>query len=132
LVTVVYGARSPGELLYKSELSQWKERDDIITHITVDKGDELWNGLVGFVPNVLKQKAPSSQNAAALVCGPPIMLKFTIPVLCELGFSEESIYTSLERKMSCGIGKCGKCNVEDKYICKDGPVFTYKEISTYP
>ncbi|MBN2442017.1 MAG: FAD/NAD(P)-binding protein [Spirochaetales bacterium] len=131
-ITVIYGARNPGELLYKSELTEWLKRKDMTTYITVDKGDETWNGLVGFVPDILKQKAPVSQNTAALVCGPPIMLKFTIPVLCELGFSEDAIYTSLERKMSCGIGKCGKCNIEDKYICKDGPVFTYKEISTYP
>ena len=131
-ITVLYGARSPGELIYKSELKQWKERDDINVHITVDKGDENWKGRVGLVPNVLKEVAPSSKNGIALVCGPPIMLKYTMPPLLDLGFSPERIITSLERRMSCGIGKCGRCNIGSKYVCKDGPVFTYRELRELP
>jgi NAD(P)H-flavin reductase len=131
-ITVIYGARSPGELIYKSELKEWEERDDIKMHITVDKGDENWKGREGFVPTVLKEVSPSSENAVCLVCGPPIMLKFTMVPLMDLGFSPERIVTSLERRMSCGIGKCGRCNIGSKYVCKDGPVFTYKEIQELP
>ena len=97
-------------------------------HITVDRGDENWKGREGFVPAVLKEVAPSSENAFVLVCGPPIMLKFTMVPLRELGFSPDRIITSLERRMSCGVGKCGRCNVGQKYVCKDGPVFTYQEV----
>lgn len=131
-ITVIYGARSPGELIYKSELKQWEERDDINIHITVDKEDESWKGRVGLVPNVLKEVLPSSENGIALVCGPPIMLKWTMPPLLDLGFSPERIFTSLERRMSCGIGKCGRCNIGSRYVCKDGPVFTYRELRELP
>jgi NAD(P)H-flavin reductase len=127
-ITILYGARSPGELLYKSELEEWQKRSDVTTVITVDKGDYAWKGRVGLVPMVLKDIAPSAVDAYCLVCGPPIMLKFTMPPLLELGFAPEAILTSLERKMSCGIGKCGRCNVGSKYVCKDGPVFPYSKI----
>jgi sulfhydrogenase subunit gamma (sulfur reductase) len=127
-IAVLYGARSPGELLYKSELDQWVDRDDLRLYVTVDKGDENWKGRVGFVPTVLKEVSPSSANAVVLLCGPPIMLKFTIMNLVELGFTHERIYTSLERRMSCGVGKCGRCNVGSKYVCKDGPIFTFDKI----
>ncbi len=127
-ITVLYGARSPGELLYKAELEQWQKRSDVKTVVTVDKGDNGWNGRVGLVPVVLGDIVPSSLNACCLVCGPPIMLKFTMPVLLELGFAPDAILTSLERKMSCGIGKCGRCNVGSKYVCKDGPVFPYSHM----
>ncbi|MGB7569285.1 MAG: FAD/NAD(P)-binding protein [Chitinivibrionales bacterium] len=131
-ITILYGARSAGELLYKSELEQWQKRGDLTTYITVDKGDDSWKGRVGLVPIVLKEVAPSAANAHCLVCGPPIMLKFTIPPLLELGFAPEAILTSLERKMSCGIGKCGRCNVGGIYVCKDGPVFAYSQIRDIP
>lgn len=127
-IQVIYGARSPGELLYKSELSELQQRGDLDLFITVDKGDNTWNGLEGYVPDVLKKIAPGCDHTYVLLCGPPVMLKFTIPVLTELGFTEDIIFTSLERKMSCGIGKCGKCNIEEKYICKNGPVFSYMDI----
>ncbi|MHC4734257.1 MAG: FAD/NAD(P)-binding protein, partial [Planctomycetota bacterium] len=117
---LVYGARSPGELLYKDELKEWKTREDIETHITVDKGDENWKGQEGFVPTVLEQVAPSPNNAIVLVCGPPIMLKFTLPVLTKLGFGNSEIVTSLEMRMKCGIGLCGRCNIGSKYVCRDG------------
>ena len=131
-LTLVYGARSPGELLYKEELEQWQGRNDINTHITVDKGDENWKGKEGFVPAVLEQVAPSSKDAIALVCGPPIMLKFTLPVLTKLGFGNSEIVTSLEMRMKCGIGLCGRCNIGSKYVCRDGPVFTYEQIQALP
>jgi len=131
-ITVLYGARSPGELIYKSELKQWEERDDINMHLTVDKGDENWKGRVGLVPNVLREVAPSSENGIALVCGPLIMVKYTMLPLLDLGFSPEKIFTSLEMRMKCGIGKCGRCNIGPKYVCKDGPVFTYEELQGLP
>ncbi len=129
---LIYGARSPGELLYKDELKEWETRGDIETHITVDKGDENWKGQEGFVPAVLEQVAPSPKDAIVLVCGPPIMLKFTLPVLTKLGFGPGEIVTSLEMRMKCGIGLCGRCNIGSKYVCRDGPVFTYEQIQALP
>ncbi len=132
-ITVIYGARSPGMLLYKEELMAWERRDDIKMHITVDAAkDPSWKYHVGFVPTVTKDTAPSSDNAYALVCGPPIMLKFTLPVLTELGFPPERIITSLEMRMKCGIGICGRCNIGTEYVCKDGPVFTLAKLSQLP
>ncbi len=131
-ITVLYGARSPGELIYKSELKQWGERDDIDVHLTVDRGDENWKGHVGLVPNVLKEVAPSSKNSVALICGPLIMVKFTMLPIMDLGFEQDKIFFSLEMRMKCGIGKCGRCNIGSKYVCKDGPVFTYKELQGLP
>ncbi len=131
-ITVIYGARTPGLLLYKDELAAWEKRDDIKTIITVDKGNETWKGREGFVPAVCKDIAPSPKNAVAVICGPPIMIKFTLPVFFELGFSKENILTSLEMRMKCGIGKCGRCNVGYKYVCSDGPVFSLAELEELP
>ncbi len=132
-ITVVYGARNPGMLLYKEELVAWEQRDDITMHLTVDATDDPdWKYNVGFVPAVTKEKAPSSENAYAIVCGPPIMIKFTLPVLADLGFPPERIITSLEMRMKCGIGMCGRCNIGTEYVCKDGPVFTMEQLSHLP
>ena len=111
-IDVVYGARSPGLLLYKDELAQWERRSDINMHITVDGTDDPnWQYNVGFVPVITKQKAPSAENCYAIICGPPIMIKFTLPVLTELGFPPDRIISSLEMRMKCGIGICGRCNL---------------------
>lgn len=131
-ITILYGARSPGELIYKSELKQWEERGDINVQLTVDKGDENWKGRVGLVPNVLREVAPRSENGIVLVCGPLIMVKYTMLPILDLGFKPERIFFSLEMRMKCGIGKCGRCNIGPKYVCKDGPVFTYKELQGLP
>ena len=131
-ITVIYGARTPGLLLYKDELIQWEKRDDIKTVITVDKGDETWTGRQGFVPAVCKDVAPSPANTVAVICGPPVMIKFTLPVFFELGFSKENILTSLEMRMKCGVGKCGRCNVGYKYVCSDGPVFSLAQLEELP
>jgi NAD(P)H-flavin reductase len=131
-ITILYGARSPGELIYKSELKQWEERGDINVQLTVDRGDENWKGRVGLVPNVLKEVAPSSKNSVALICGPLIMVKYTMLPIMDLGFEPEKIFFSLEMRMKCGIGKCGRCNIGPKYVCKDGPVFTYQELQGLP
>lgn len=131
-LTVVYGAREPGELMYKEELKSWEEREDINLVLTVDKGDKVWKKKVGLVPSVLKEVAPKSMNAISVVCGPPIMIKFTFPVLTELGFTPDTIITSLEMRMKCGIGKCGRCNVGSKFVCLDGPVFTLAQLEELP
>jgi NAD(P)H-flavin reductase len=131
-ITVIYGARAPGLLCYRDELEEWSTRDDLDLHVTVDSGDDDWKGLVGFVPTITEQVAPSAENAYAIVCGPPIMIKFTLPVLVKLGFPMERIITSLENRMKCGIGKCGRCNIGSQYVCKDGPVFTMAQLENMP
>jgi sulfhydrogenase subunit gamma (sulfur reductase) len=127
-ITVIYGARNPGLLLYKDELTEWGKRTDLNLNVTVDKGDATWKGREGFVPAVCKEVAPSAENAVAVICGPPVMIRFTLPVFFDLSFSKENIITSLEMRMKCGIGKCGRCNVGSKYVCKDGPVFSLAEL----
>ena len=128
-VVVIYGARSPGLLLYKDELEKWEKRTDLDLHLTVDRADKDWQRKVGVVPNILKEIAPSPKNAYAVVCGPPIMIKFTLPVLRDLGFPPERIVLSLEMKMKCGIGMCGRCNIGNQYVCKDGPIFTLAQLN---
>ncbi|MEW6663728.1 MAG: FAD/NAD(P)-binding protein [Thermodesulfobacteriota bacterium] len=127
-LTVIYGARTPGLLLYKEDLKAWQERADLRLHLTVDKGVDGWQGRLGLVPDVVRSVAPESRNAHAVVCGPPAMIRLTLPALKELGFRDDSIFLSLEMRMKCGIGKCGRCNVGSKYVCSDGPVFSLAEI----
>jgi NAD(P)H-flavin reductase len=131
-ITVIYGARNPGLLLYRKELAEWEKRDDLRLVVTVDQGDKDWQGKVGLVPNILEEVGPSSENTVAVICGPPIMIKFTFPKLMALQFPNERIYTSLEKRMKCGIGKCGRCNIGHLYICKDGPVFSYAQLEQLP
>ena len=132
-ITVIYGARTPGMLLYKDEIAAWEARDDIKVHITVDGSDDPdWKYNIGFVPAITEKKAPSADNAFALVCGPPIMIKFTQPVLEKIGFPAERIIMSLENRMKCGIGMCGRCSVGPEFVCKDGPVFTLAKLNTLP
>ena len=129
---VIYGARSPGELMYRGELEEWQKREDLQVHLTVDKSDNGWAQHVGVVPAVLEQLAPSAKDTLALVCGPPVMLRFTLPALAKLGFDDEAVILSLEMRMKCGIGKCGRCNIGGKYVCRDGPVFTRRELAALP
>jgi NAD(P)H-flavin reductase len=127
-ITVIYGARKPGLLLYKGDLESWESRSDIQLHLTVDTADNGWTGHVGLVPNVTKSLAPSAENAFTLICGPPAMIKFTLPVVKELGFPDDKILLSLEMKMKCGVGMCGRCNMGSQYICRDGPVFSQDQL----
>ena len=132
-ITVVYGARNPGMLLYKKELAEWEKRDDIAMHITVDATDDPdWKYNVGFVPAITEQKITSADDAFAIVCGPPIVIKLMQPVLAKLNFPPERIILSLEKRMKCGIGICGHCNIGEKYVCKDGPVFSMAQLSELP
>ncbi len=133
-VAIIYGARSVDDLVYKRELEEWATRPRVRVVTTVDPGGETpeWRGQVGFVPSIVEKVAPAAENAVAVVCGPPIMIKFTLPVLQRLGFPPERIFTTLENRMKCGIGKCGRCNIGPVYVCKDGPVFTAAELAQLP
>jgi sulfhydrogenase subunit gamma (sulfur reductase) len=133
-IDVVYGARSPGMLLYLDELAEWEKRDDINMHITVDGTDDPdWKYHVGFVPPVVEENAPTGgPDSYAIICGPPVMIKFTLPVLEKLGYLHDNIIMSLENRMKCGIGMCGRCNIGKELVCKDGPVFTLSELNTTP
>ncbi|MCP4752308.1 MAG: heterodisulfide reductase subunit F [Proteobacteria bacterium] len=133
-IDVIYGAREPGLLLYKDELAAWEAAGDINMHITVDGTDDPdWKYHTGFVPTIAEDKAPpASDNTYAIVCGPPAMIRFTQPVLDSRGYAHDHIVNSLEKRMKCGIGICGRCNLGDKFVCKDGPVFTLKELNELP
>lgn len=133
-ISIFYGAKTVNDLVYKHELKDWEERPDVNLYQTVDPGGETpdWKGQVGFVPTIVEKIAPSAENTIAVVCGPPIMIKNTFPVLQKLGFKDENIYTTLENRMKCGFGKCGRCNVGKTYVCKDGPVFTAAQLAELP
>jgi len=133
-IQILYGAKSVADLVYKHELKEWEERPDVNLTVTVDPGGETpdWKGEIGFVPSVLEKLNPLAENTIAIVCGPPVMIKFTFPVLDKLGFKSENIYTTLENRMKCGVGKCGRCNVGKMYVCKDGPVFSRAQLETLP
>jgi NAD(P)H-flavin reductase len=131
-ITVIYGTRMPGLMLYKSDLAAWQQRDDITLWQTIDRDAPDWPYEVGFVPAVVERVAPAAENAIALIAGPPVMIRFTLPVMSQLGFAKDQIYTSLENRMKCGIGKCGRCNVGPKYVCLDGPVFSLAQLEQLP
>jgi sulfhydrogenase subunit gamma (sulfur reductase) len=132
-VTILYGARSPQDLVFKWELKKWQNREDITFLLTVDRGDDQWKGTVGLVPNVLKENVQVNPlEWKSIICGPPIMIKFTIKALLEMGFQPPDIITTLEMRMKCGLGKCGRCNIGPYYVCKDGPVFTYQQLQNMP
>jgi NAD(P)H-flavin reductase len=129
---LIYGARSTADLCYKEELSGLDEQDDVSVHLSIDEAEPGWERFVGFVPDNLLRIKPSPENTIAITCGPPIMIKFVIQGLVELGFTDDQIYTTLENRMKCGIGKCGRCNVGSLYVCKDGPVFSYAQLKSLP
>jgi NAD(P)H-flavin reductase len=122
------------DLVYKNELDAWEARPDIRLIKTVDPGGATpdWKGKIDLVPTALKAAAPAAGNAVAVVCGPPIMIKFTIPVLTSLGFKDDAVYTTMENRMKCGVGKCGRCNIGPFYVCKDGPVLTLRKLKELP
>jgi sulfhydrogenase subunit gamma (sulfur reductase) len=130
-IDIVYGARTPTDLCFKYDLEAWGKDKTVNMVTTVDRGDETWKEKVGVVPKILEEAAPSAKNAVAIVCGPPIMIRFTFPVLEKLGFSPEQMLTTLEKRMKCGIGKCGRCNIGNIYVCRDGPVFSYAQIKSF-
>ena len=131
-VTILYGARTPSDLLFRDELAVWGDTDNAEVLVTVDVGSSDWQGNVGVVTTLFSKTAISAQNAVAIVCGPTVMFRFVIQELFKIGFAEEAIMLTLERFMKCGIGKCGHCNIGPKYVCLDGPVFSYKELKGLP
>ena len=131
-ITIIYGARTPNDLCYKDELKEWEARTDLNLILTVDAEFPGWDKRVGLVPNVLKEIAPSPENTVAITCGPPIMIKFTLQALSALKFNDEQIITTLEKRMKCGIGICGRCNIGSMYVCKDGPVFSLTQLKELP
>ena len=131
-ITVIYGNRDPGEVLYGDLLEEWEKRDDINVVLTIDREVEGWTRKVGFVAAIVKEVAPPSDNAVAVVCGPPIMIKTAQVELTNLNWKDEQILNSLEMRMKCGIGKCGRCNIGEKFVCIDGPVFSVAELKKMP
>jgi len=127
-VIILYGARRPAELLFRDELDEWVARDDVECHITVDRGDEAWDGHVGVITTLFPLISVNPRNTVAVTCGPPIMYRFVLMELLGKGIPETQIYLSLERRMKCGVGKCGHCQINGLYCCQDGPVFTYAQI----
>lgn len=131
-VDIVYGSRSKEDLVHYQEIiDEWMTDPTINVHLTIDREQENWDGHVGFVPTYVKELG-FEPNKTAVLCGPPIMIKFTLQGLGELGFNKEQVYTTLELRMKCGIGKCGRCNVGSKYVCKDGPVFRMDQLDALP
>ena len=132
-IILKYGARTPADIVYKGEIDSWKQRaKHVELEVTTDVGDNEWKGNVGLVTTVLKDLGMDLPNAAVVVCGPPIMMKFATFKILDLGFKPEQIYLSMEKNMSCGLGKCGHCRIGPYYACKDGPVFTYDRIKDLP
>ena len=131
-IDIVYGARSKEDLVdYNEIIDEWMKDEGVDVHLTIDREQPGWDGHVGFVPNFVKELGFTTDKTVIL-CGPPIMIKFTLAGLMEMGFSKEQIYTTLEMRMKCGIGKCGRCNVGSKFICKDGPVFRFDQLDQLP
>ena len=131
-ISLLYGARSPNDMAYGYELDAWLKSGNLDTTLTIDAPFEGWRHKVGLIPNVLLELAPKPQNCLAVLCGPPIMIKFTLQALKKLEFPDENIFTTLEKRMKCGIGICGRCNIGHKYVCVDGPVFSLAELKELP
>ena len=131
-IDIVYGSRSKDDLVdYQEITDEWCREDGINVYLTIDREQEGWDGHVGFVPNYVKELNPDVSKTV-LMCGPPIMIKFTLAGLKELGFSDTQVYTTMELRMKCGLGKCGRCNIGNKYVCKDGPVFRFDKLGELP
>ncbi len=129
-ITVFYGGRTSRDILYQAELEKLRGAADV--HLSVDSPEEGWEGYCGFVPANVMDKPQSPENAIAITCGPPIMIKFVIKNLKDMGFADEQIYTTIENKMKCGVGKCGRCNVGKDYVCVSGPVYSWAQLKDLP
>jgi len=127
-VIILYGTKQPSEILFKEDIVEWAARDDVEFHMTVDQGDEDWQGNVGVITTLFPKITLDPRNTVAATCGPPIMYRFVLMELLGKGIPETQIYLSLERRMKCGVGKCGHCQIGPYYCCQDGPVFCYADI----
>jgi sulfhydrogenase subunit gamma (sulfur reductase) len=130
-LTILWAARGPDLLVFTDEYDEWRSTPDTEIHLTVDRGDENWTGNVGLITQLLEQVNPSPDNAVTITCGPPIMIHFVTLTLKKLGFTLDQMLTTLEARMHCGIGKCGRCNMGEKFICVDGPVFWQSDIAGF-
>jgi len=133
-ITIVYGARTVRDYVFEDELAKWETYPNVRVVRCVDPGGETpeWKGEIGLIPAVIERSNIPAENTVALVIGPPIMIKFTLPVLDKMGIAPRDIYTSLENRMKCGVGKCGRCNCGPVYVCKEGPVFNMEQLSKLP
>ncbi len=131
-LSIKYGAREMGELLFRNQYERWAESPKVDFTCTIDEPQAGWNGRTGVVTTLLKDLEIDRSNCMAFVCGPAVMLKFTTMTLMEEGFAPEQIYLSMNRRMSCGMGLCGRCNIGPYYLCKDGPDMNYALIKGYP
>jgi sulfhydrogenase subunit gamma (sulfur reductase) len=127
-VIILYGAKNPNELLFKDELEAWSKRDDVEFHVTVDRGDAEWKGNVGVITTLFPKISVNPRNMVAITIGPPIMYRFVLMELLGKGIPEGQIWMSLERRMKCGVGKCGHCQINGLYCCQQGPSFSYAQI----
>jgi len=132
-IQVLYGARSYADLCFKDELFElWPKEKDTEVFTTLDRPEEGWNGHVGLIPSYLEELNPAPEGKVAVICGPPIMIKFALKSLEKMGYNDEQVITTLEMRMKCGIGKCGRCNIGSEYICLDGPVFNLAQLRKLP
>jgi sulfhydrogenase subunit gamma (sulfur reductase) len=131
-ISILYGATAPQNFTYQEDIKDWQKRDDIELVLTIDRECDGWQCDVGMVPTVLERMNPNPENTIAITCGPPIMIKFALISFEKLGFTPEQTYTTLEKRMKCGIGICGRCNIGPKYVCVDGPVFSLAELNGLP
>jgi sulfite reductase subunit B len=128
-VSILYGARTPQDLLFADDLEAWSQRDDCEFLVTVDRGDKAWTGNTGVITTLFRRiERPDPANTAAFIIGPPVMFKFTVLEALAMGLRKSNIYCSLERRMKCGLGKCGHCQIRNVYVCQDGPIFSYAEV----
>ncbi len=131
-ISLLYGARSPKDMAYNYELESWLKHKDLDCTLTIDMPFGEWEHEVGLIPDVLTKIGPDPKKSVAIICGPPIMIKFTVEALIKMNFAPENIITTLEKRMKCGIGICGRCNLGSKYVCMDGPVFSWAELQDLP
>ncbi len=130
-LSILWAARTPSLLIFTDEFDGWRNASQAELHLTVDEGDSSWTENVGLITELLEKVAQAAEGAAAIICGPPVMIRFTILALQKLGFADEQITMTLEAKMKCGIGKCGRCNFGEQFVCLHGPVFTYPQVSNF-
>lgn len=131
-ISILYGAKTPKEFLFTDELEVWGKRNDVRLELTVDKPDETWKGNVGVITRLLPPLELRSKETYAVIVGPPVMYKYVIIELYQKTLPDSQILMSLERRMRCGLGKCGHCQINNVYVCQEGPVFTYQFLKRLP
>jgi sulfhydrogenase subunit gamma (sulfur reductase) len=130
-LTILWAARHPSLLIFQDEYDAWQSAPDTELHLTVDEAGDDWSGHVGLITDLLEMVDPAPKNTVAITCGPPIMIHFVNKLLERLGFAPENHYVTLEARMHCGVGKCGRCNLGAKLVCVDGPVFSMAEVAGF-